>query len=600
MKTILLLIFCWLVTDGVSSAMAQTSSMDSEKSLNKKLEENADKSRQIEAAKPQAAPASIKILSNKGSSTSAPSKDNLTDQEKQLSENFVDQAGANRILRERCVGEMEAACRGETPDHKIMGMNPGMIRAATMAYTMIGTMGGDGLLELKRDKADPAKADAETIKKQDASNSNPPQNNTGDAAKPADGKEAKKEEEKAEDYCKYIPAATETFATFAQKNTTNSLSANGQTSQKEQLLKAARSHDSKAEQASIQSYGWYGGAVCYAGMAVAGKFNVNTSLIVKLGAATFLGTFYLEEKNANEEYARKTREIANALPGKGDCNPITQNQCYCSTPEYANDPIYCKNNKQNPLALKSPFMRVACTNDQLKIDPNCECTKSNTCLDKIYENLGAADIQLGFGSSNSPIKTVGALARGRLDNGLLNGQAAANAQAIAKKALQQFANKIPANTSPLSGKQKTNFDLLTSKGIPSNVARLMVDNAPSDAQSAQAMGKFAGMSGGDGSLVASYNGNYSGSSSRVLDFSGGGGLGVSGQSGKSGGNEDLLGKLVPNKGGANNAKLIEFAQRAQNQAQSSQIAKPDKPLFEIISLRYQISGRRLLQVEGTN
>jgi len=51
-------------------------------------------------------------------------------------------------------------------------------------------------------------------------------------------------------------------------------------------------------------------------------------------------------------------------------------------------------------------MRVACTNDQVKIDPSCECSKSNTCLDKIYENVGAADIQLGLGTSNSPIKRL--------------------------------------------------------------------------------------------------------------------------------------------------------------------------------------------------
>jgi len=182
---------------------------------------------------------------------------------------------------------------------------------------------------------------------------------------------------------------------------------------------------------------------------------------------------------------------------------------------------------------------------------------------------------------------------------MLNGQATANAQAIAKKALLQLADKIPANTSPLGGKQKSHFDILTSKGIPANVARLMVDNAPSDAQTAGAMSKFAGM--GAGAVVASYGGSGStGGDRHIVDFSGGGGLGVSGRSGKSEGNEDLFGKLLPNKGTNNNAKLLEFAEKAQMQAQSSQISKKDKPLFEIISLRYQISGRRRLQVEGTN
>ena len=45
-------------------------------------------------------------------------------------------------------------------------------------------------------------------------------------------------------------------------------------------------------------------------------------------------------------------------------------------------------------------------------------------------------------------------------------------------------------------------------------------------------------------------------------------------------------------GNPTNAKIIEFAAKAQ--ARAAQITKSDKPIFEIISLRYQTSGRRLL------
>ena len=50
-----------------------------------------------------------------------------------------------------------------------------------------------------------------------------------------------------------------------------------------------------------------------------------------------------------------------------------------------------------------------------------------------------------------------------------------------------------------------------------------------------------------------------------------------------------------------NSKILEFAQRAENQAQNGQIRKEkDTPLFDIISMRYQTSGRRLLQVDVEN
>lgn len=63
--------------------------------------------------------------------------------------------------------------------------------------------------------------------------------------------------------------------------------------------------------------------------------------------------------------------------------------------------------------------------------------------------------------------------------------------------------------------------------------------------------------------------------------------------------EDLLGKLNTNeRGPSNNGKIIEFSQKAETSA--SQITNTYRPFFEIISLRYQTSGRRLLQVDTSN
>jgi hypothetical protein len=92
--------------------------------------------------------------------------------------------------------------------------------------------------------------------------------------------------------------------------------------------------------------------------------------------------------------------------------------------------------------------------------------------------------------------------------------------------------------------------------------------------------------------------------SNIVDFSGGNGLGYKGavKGNGSNGAEDILAKLKPGQKAPTNSKILEFAQKADQQArQNGQIRKEnDTPLFEIISLRYQTSGRRLLEIDSSN
>ena len=383
----------------------------------------------------------------------------------------------------------------------------------------------------------------------------------------------------------------EAYATFAQKVVVKDLNNGGETSQKESLLKAAASHDSRSDLAQAQAVGWYGGAACYVAGYAIGSFAMDTSLVVKVAAATLLGTFYQEEVGANKDYANKTREIAKSLPGKGDCNPITQNDCYCAQPETANDPTYCKAQIAAKSGANSAFARTACTDNKMQIDPSCSCEKTNSCFEKFLENQGAASLQMGFGNTNSPFKSVVSLAHGKLETGTLGAQSFAGTAAIAKKGLNDFANKLPAG-SGLTLSQKALADSMISKGIPARVASLMAQNPPSQAAMAQAMSKTEGL--GKNYQVAA----YSSGNSNVLDFSGGNGLGISGKRGeKKSGMEDFLGK-IPGGKAATSGKILEFAQKAE--ARAPQITKSDRPIFEIISLRYQTSGRRLLQLDSSN
>lgn len=561
-----LILFATLIAQNIALCAGTTNVTTDETNLNKTLRDNAANSQPAESS----TPTRINILStNRGSSTTT-TTGNLTDQEKQLSENYVDQVTGNKIIKEKCVGEMAQACSGSEVDRKVIGMSPGMIKAAAAAYASFGAM-SDGILQLSpKAKAPAASSGAQ-------------------GGTPPDAKE-----EKPTDYCKYIPAATEAIATFSQKNTVSQLNNGGDTSQKEALLKAAKSHDGRADQAQIQAVGWYGGAACYVGVATFGNVAWDTSLWVKLGAATLLGTFYQSEVSANKDYAKKTREIADTLPSKGDCNPVTQNDCYCSQAEHENDKVYCKAQIAER-AASTTFSKTACVDNRMQIDSSCSCEKTSTCFDKYIENQGSALMQMGFGSSNSPFKAITSLARGKLEAGSLNSQSYAGTAAIAKKALNEMSGKIPGNNNPLTLSQKEMADAIVSKGIPASVARLMAQNAPTQGAIDKAMAKFDGL----GSYqMASYS-NPS-AKNNVLDFSGGNGLGIRGNKGDKKGSsvDDFLGKLNPKSGNNSNAKVLEFAQKAQ--AMAPQITKSDRPIFEIISIRYQTSGRRLLQIEPSN
>ena len=516
-------------------------------------------------------------------SNAAATPTNLTDQEKVLSENFIHEGKTQQIVTEKCAGEMSAVCRGNEGKHKFMGMDPGMVKALSQAYAMIMTMGGDSLGGI-------SKTDAAVKKEQDAAN----------LAVKDSGKQAETVSKKADDYCKYIPTFTETIATVTQTAKAKELSVmssgTGDNSQKDALLKAAASHDSRAKMAQMQATGWWGGAACYAYNATFGSWAADKNLIIKLGAASLLGAFYQNEVAANKEYAAKTREIANSLPGKGDCNPITDKLCYCSQPSTENDPTYCMPTLHKK-ALAANSYRVACTDNNMKIDPQCQCESSNTCFDSSLEQKSQGTLQLGLAQGISPFTGIRALARGELVGGTMNNQAYQKTAAIAQKALQELGSKISPSF-PVSPEQKKLVEAMMSKGLPANVATLLAQNPPSASATNSAMAKFNGAS--SGSSIAYAPASRRGSN--VVEFSGGDGLGTGGNSKKSGSDgDDFLSKI---KGGgatkgAINSKIIQFAEKAQDMAsRGNQIRKDDgAQLFDIISMRYQTSGRRLLEVE---
>jgi len=522
----------------------------------------------------------LKVL---GSESGGAAKEmNLTDEQKQLSENYVHQGLANRKILEACSGEKnQAMCAGNDPE----ASKKALMQGISKAYAMFSGMMDDKFLGLKK-KVDPKDAKAEgngtSGNGKEAGKGNPENQTAGDK------KNEGAKEESQTDYCKYIPMATETISMFMQQSNAQLLStpsSGAETAQKESILKAAKSHEERAKGSKIQATGWGGTAACYGVMAATGTV-VNTGLVVKMGAAAFLGAFYYKDAEDNEEYAKKTRAIADTLPGKGDCNPITQKACYCSQPETQNDPTYCAA-ELHKKALAQGSTRVSCVDSNLKADPNCNCERSNNCFEKFM--LGQdVNNDLGFALTNGQFSPVKKLTNGEATGGVLSGATYGQYNAIAKKKLNDIANSIPgpANLSP----NERNLAAIYQKaGIPATIAAHMAAANVPQAAINNAMAKVGGLTSNAPIANVEYGNN------RVVEFSGGSGLMPKGKSKNSG--EDFSTLLGAKKGATANNKVVEFAvQRAQAQ---SQISKSDnRSIFEIISNRYLNSAAQRLDLEN--
>jgi hypothetical protein len=561
MKT---LFFCLFLS---AQAFAQNANITNETNTNNQLLQNSALSEQYQkqaggtVPRPSTDPSSVNPNTNSNGM-------NLTDQDKQLSENYINQAGANKIIADKCSGDMQGICAGQAGKDKFLGMDSAMIGMIGKAYAMFSGM-SDGKLNMNPTPAVKGIKGAPDTPSKDV----PPEN----------------------DNCKYIPTVTETLATFSQQQNVNNMNSTPQsadTAQRDTLLKAALVHEGRAKVAQIQSVGWYGGAACYAYMATAGGAATDTKMIAKISAGVLLGTFYQSEVSNNQKHADDIRAIADSLPKKGDCNPITQKVCYCAQKSNQGDPQYAQyclppGLSSNPIASTS--YRVACTDNTMKLDPACNCTRTNTCFDQTLATTAVGGA-LGIGTlTGAPLSDVRSLSRGELAGGNITGSSAGcfGACAIAKNAMANLAGKIPLNTTPLSPDQTAFAKGLMAKGIPASFAQSMALQNVSKAALDSAMAKLQGASSG---------GSYAdpiASRSNVLDFTGGNGLGISGKTSKK--TDDFMAKFTANNKGAANSKVLEFAAQAQRQGQ---ILKSDKPLFEIISNRYQESGRRLLEIDA--
>lgn len=537
---------------------------------------------------------------------------NLTDDERKKADTYLHKGIQDAIMNEECAG-IEKECQGNETPGKFLGMPDQLVAMVGQAYTMINGMTATPL-KLREG------VHAEKMKKNpNASNERP-------------------------DYCGRIPMIGEGMAQFVQqaeqKNMKN-IPGEGNTDQKKQLYKAARSHEVRAMTSTLQATVYGSATACYTGMVALGGVQA-TQVIVKLPAAALLTGFHTKNAIRHSKIAKKIKGIADKLPGPGDCNPITKRRCFCKNyktlkkmakqyeeqnvkgkkeVDKANDKLkdqdgaestfkalgsalgfgetrktfyrkaitldtmnydkYCTS-KFHTRPIPNTSARTTCVDNKGQMDPFCECTQTDSCMDKQF----ISKIK-GIGKSpytDEALSDLVALSRGELRNGSISGQEIGS-YASSRLAMKKIALELPPVS--LTDGQKIGAMAAESEfGIPREFAAHLARRkfSPGDMKLGRQM--FS-KTRGAGRKRASRRG---GKKRRNLD--------AFYRGGKKSRNQRALARAknrpVKVKVGKTGT-VLKYAQRA---ARAAQIHKtPEKSVFQIISRRYQlVSGRGLIDL----
>ena len=521
---------------------------------------------------------------------------NLTDAEKRLSEEFVHDGKALRQQKEECDKlDDPSACRGSEPDSKFMGIDASMVKALSQMYTMVVGFGESGLSHENTMSPDKPATDTpstpETPATETPATETPSTSEASNAEGGAEG--ASEEKESTDDYCKYIAVGIEAVSFFQQTQSAKvaSIPAEQSTSQKEVLYKAARSHKDRAKTHKFQFVGWGATTACYIGMLTMTPASfANWGNIAKLGAATMMTFFFKDQADLNEKYYKEVKGIADRLPGKGDCNPITEQDCYCAEEETMNDPKVCLP-ELHAQKVKLGNYRVACVDAQGKVDPKCTCIDSNACLD----NKFMSQIKpFGFGSAfhSAATKPLSNLARGQLTAGDIGSANNGAQNAFIKKGLNDIASKVPSAGQLTAAQQKT-VSGLNDFGLTPKLGSVFA-KAPitSTLNGSQFKGRFLG-------TKTPYRRSFtrrSNNKGSVLNFSGGRGGNKKVSRATSGNQFNKYLKKMGKKGkGGSSSKVLNYNEEAMKSADINK--DTSRPIFEIISRRYKVSGYKRLNIE---
>lgn len=524
------------------------------------------------------------IINNNKSAGSGPNGEktaeeyDLTDEARYESQIFIHDGLNNRQIKEECAKLKDSrACQGRGGT-KFMGVDSELVQAVAKVYSMFGAMvgaSGGGGFQAKSDTG--------------STNSNSQQ---GQGQGQGQGQsQGQGEGESKKDYCAFIPAAGETLATFAQQMGQKTIVAESQgkeTPQKQQLYQASRSHATRAKTAKMQGTVWGSTAACYATYMAAGGITINWQVIAKAAGAGFLTVFWFNEAKQQEYYADEVKRIADELPGRGVCNPHTEKDCYCAQPETQYDPVHCVPELHKKAVAANSF-RVPCSDKDMKPDASCDCVTRDACFDSEFFSKIKAPGFVQFANSSAG-KDFRDLTRGTLNNGKLS--AAANGtSARARKLLGDLAPRVKGNPSLDKNGVKAS-DALKLAGVPGPVARLLASQRVTPQGKRKVASLTSGFSRGSGNFKRTTR--SASARSNVLRFNRTrSDIGSKSKGSKS--STNFMSKFKKKKSGRRGPKTLKFARKAQKNAEITK--DKGRPIFEIISRRYQVSGWKRLEIQ---
>lgn len=510
---------------------------------------------------------------------------------------------------------------------EVMGMSETTVQMASKAYqTMVNFINTSGLLKNLKKAADkkeekkkkpeetPAQGEDRTSSqskpKGEPNPSSPTDTPTGqetpkpaeqtdtaaNAQKPeADGNtkpeekaKTEVEEEKKEyvDVCGYIGGGVETISGFQQQNFQKHLSdipTNADNAQTESLHKIKRNYREKSKNNSTNAIGWGATSTCYvASYAVSPPVGWGwAERVLKTTASGFLTVFNGLLSKRNKQASNELARVIQQMPGKGDCNPITERNCFCSLPSNLNNQKYCLPEIRARLK-RSYGTQMVCLDRFRRPDDDCSCIARNDCFDKTF--MSAVE-GLNFGESFEELnrKNIKAISRGGL--GRSDGQLASlsdNAIKTAKRALRSVPLKNIPRTK-LSKEQLGQINDASSLGIPKALAATLAAQRPASSSLQRRI------RGGKSGYSRKYTPSRRSTRKNNLRLSGGTGSIKSGSSKR----KSSRGYTKPSLSRSSSQKVQKFAEQARKNA--SIVNKPEVSIFKIISVRYQRTKSRRLE-----
>ena len=307
------------------------------------------------------------------------------------------------------------------------------------------------------------------------------------------------------------------------------------------------------------------------------------SVGIKLAGAGLLTAFFNNEMSTYDDAYNEVKQIADSLPQKGACNPISETACYCAQAETKNDLRYCVSPQMKQVHGEQDYV-ATCIDDKLESDVSCKCELTDTCFDSKLKKI-TDELKLASAYNGEIFNPLVAISKGNLKAASVDGNAGLKqAAARAQNLMDQIARKYPVSlTNPLSEKEEKESLALEKAGIPKTLADQFAQTAPPSG-SENYISRFSPI-----------DRRKSDSAEKNLEYVSSDKDNLARKNNQSNDPYDFLKKFGQQpKDAKPKDNYLYFSQKAEKNAQINNDRSED--LWKIISRRYQLAKESLLDL----